>query len=128
MQNAMIKGIYAKLDRENEATRIEKIMKKIGNYLKNRYYIQGIKIIAKKIDYSEFIETNKGICSGKPVIKGTRITPITIADYFFSICEENGYKLEKIIKETISNYPSLDEEKILVSILFCIRKGFIKLK
>lgn len=120
MPEGIIKGIY------NEASNYDgsKKEKEIG-LLDGLYYYYKIKKIAKKIDWSIYIEKNKNICNGDPVIKGTRIRPETIYYYFWKSCH-NGESSEKIGIKLKENYPSLTEETILMSLLYVIKKKGIR--
>ncbi len=84
-----------------------------------------MKKLAKKTDLSKFIESNKDVLNNQPVIKGTRIQPEIIFYYFANKCEEidDSKKIMEMIKE---NYPSLNDEKILMSFLYVIKVKGIK--
>lgn len=121
MPEGIIKGIY------NEASNYEdgsKKEKEIG-LLDGLYYYYKFKKIAKKVDWSIYIEKNKNICNGAPVIKGTRIRPETIYYYFWKSCH-NGESSERIGIKLKENYPSLNERTILMSLLYVIKKKGIR--
>ncbi len=57
----------------------------------------------------EHIVIDEGVCRGKPVIKGTRITVEFILELL-----ANGWSTEGIIE----NYPQLNEEDILAALQY----------
>ena len=85
-----------------------------------------LKSKSKNFDYSKYIEKNRDICNGKPIIKGTRIEPITIWNYFMSIEKTDNINMDVIMKKIKEDYPALDDDKILVSFLYCIKTNSFK--
>ena len=60
---------------------------------------------------------------GKPVIKGTRITPKIIYEHFIANCEDDEKDLDDFVELIRKEYPSLKnkkEETILKSLLYYI--------
>ena len=84
-----------------------------------------LKKLANKTDFSKYIESNSEVLDGKFVIKNTRIQPEIIFYYFANKCEEidDSEKIMEMIKE---NYPSLNDEEILMSFLYVIKEKGIK--
>ena len=77
------------------------------------------------MNYSCFIEKNSDICNGEAVIKGTRIKPITIYNYWIS--NRDKYKNMDLYFEDVKQaYPALDDDKILYAWLYCIRKMSVR--
>lgn len=77
----------------------------------------------KRLNYKNIIEQNKDILDGKPVIKGTRITPKVIYEYFMANCDDNEKTLNDFVELIKKEYPSLknkSEETILKSLLYYI--------
>ncbi len=72
---------------------------------------------------NEYIVKDKNIRNGKPVIKGTRITPqelLLITQESFNAKPKNAEEFIKYIKE---QYPSIDSvEKIVAGLSYSIRK------
>ena len=105
----------------------EKIQKKKSNTFLNRVilFIECIilKNRIKKLDYKNIINKNKEILNGKPVIKGTRITPKVIYEYFIANCGDDEKNLDNFVELIKKEYPSLknkNEETILKSLLYYI--------
>ncbi len=105
----------------------EKIQKKKSNPFFNRIMLIIEYIILKKgikrLNYKNIIEQNKDILDGKPVIKGTRITPKVIYEYFMANCEDDKKTLNDFVALIKKEYPSLknkSEETILKSLLYYI--------
>jgi len=95
---------------------------KLNMFIKNMYYGYKIKKIAKKQDYSKYLEVDADICDGKVVVKGTRISPQTVMSSFIYYSKRVDDS-DKLIKKIISDYPALDEDKIVYSVLYCFGKG-----
>ena len=85
-----------------------------------------LKSKSKNFDYSKYIEKNRDICNGKPIVKGTRIEPITVWNYFMSIEKTDNINMDIIMKKIKEDYPALDDDKILVSFLYCIKTNSFK--
>ena len=81
---------------------------------------RNLRKLAKKADLDKYLETNKEVLNGQTVIKNTRIQPKIIFYYFINKSKEI---VMKMIKE---NYPSLDDEKILMSFLYVIKTKGIR--
>lgn len=92
-----------------------KIFSKIINYF---YYLE-LKQVSKTINYAMYLEKNKEICNGKVVIKGTRIQPITIANYFLANSLKYKNDASLFFEDIKKSYPTLNEQEILVSLLYC---------
>ena len=87
--------------------------------------ISFLKKYRKKINYNNFIEKNPNICDGEAVIKGTRIKPITIYNYWIS--NRDKFKnLDFYFEDVKKAYPALDDDKILYAWLYCIQKMSLK--
>ncbi|GEM_PF-3652857 len=86
---------------------------------------RNLRKLAKKADLDKYLETNKEVLDGQTVIKNTRIQPEIIFYYFINKSKEieDSQKVMKMIKE---NYPSLDDEKILMSFLYVIKTKGIR--
>lgn len=86
---------------------------------------RNLRKLAKKADLDKYLETNKEVLNGQTVIKNTRIQPKIIFYYFINKSKEieDSQKVMKMIKE---NYPSLDDEKILMSFLYVIKTKGIR--
>lgn len=86
---------------------------------------RNLRKLAKKADLDKYLETNKEVLDGQTVIKNTRIQPKIIFYYFINKSKEieDSQKVMKMIKE---NYPSLDDEKILMSFLYVIKTKGIR--
>lgn len=59
--------------------------------------------------YSNIIISDNSICSGKPVIKGTRITVYSVLEFL-----SNGDSYDEILKA----YPNIKKEHILACLQF----------
>ena len=124
MPEMVMKEFYKTIDDSIEIKKDKSItyFSKLINYF---YYLQ-LKHLSKKIDYSKYFEKNKNICDGKLVIKGTRIQPITIMNFLKS--NNNYYKnVEQFLQDIKNSYPTLNEEQIIISILYCAIKKKMKL-
>lgn len=86
---------------------------------------RNLRKLAKKADLGKYLETNKEVLDGQTVIKNTRIQPEIIFYYFINKAKEieDSKRIMKMIKE---NYPSLDDEKILMSFLYVIKTKGIR--
>ena len=86
---------------------------------------RNLRKLAKKADLDKYLETNKEVLDGQTAIKNTRIQPEIIFYYFINKSKEieDSQKVMKMIKE---NYPSLDDEKILMSFLYVIKTKGIR--
>lgn len=86
---------------------------------------RNLRKLAKKADLDKYLETNKEVLDGQTAIKNTRIQPEIIFYYFINKAKEieDSQKVMKMIKE---NYPSLDDEKILMSFLYVIKTKGIR--
>lgn len=86
---------------------------------------RNLRKLAKKADLDKYLETNKEVLDGQTAIKNTRIQPEIIFYYFINKAKEieDSKKIMKMIKE---NYPSLDDEKILMSFLYVIKTKGIR--
>lgn len=86
---------------------------------------RNLRKLASKADLDKYLETNKEVLDGQTVIKNTRIQPEIIFYYFINKSKEieDSQKVMKMIKE---NYPSLDDEKILMSFLYVIKTKGIR--
>jgi uncharacterized protein (DUF433 family) len=60
-------------------------------------------------NWRDYIEINATIRSGKPIIKGTRITVADILSYLAS-----GMS----VREIVTDFPSLNKQKILAALSF----------
>lgn len=121
MQGAIIENIYERTNNFSTQTGATNnwIDKAILSFQTRRLF-HFLKKKAKKIDYSNYIEKNNDICNGEAVIKGTRIKPITIYNYWFS--NKKKYKNFDLYFEDIKKaYPALDDEKTLYAWLYCIK-------
>ncbi|MCM1053688.1 MAG: DUF433 domain-containing protein [Ruminococcus sp.] len=121
MQEATIKSFYEQLN--DCADKNSSIIDRIHSFFESYYYYNKLKRAAKEKNCQEFIIKNKDICNGKPVIFGTRIEPIIVMRIMFL----NTSSIEERIEEIKKEYPSLDENLILMAILYYIKStSFIK--
>lgn len=105
----------------------EKIQKKKNNTFLNHIILfiecMMLKNRIKKLNYKNVIEQNKEILDGKPVIKGTRITPKVIYEHFMVYCGNDEKNLDDFVELIKKEYPSLKnkkEETILKSLLYYV--------
>ena len=105
----------------------EKIQKKKNNTFLNHIILfvecMMLKNRIKKLNYKNVIEQNKEILDGKPVIKGTRITPKVIYEHFMAYCGNDEKNLDDFVELIKKEYPSLKnkkEETILKSLLYYV--------
>ncbi len=61
--------------------------------------------------FRDRIEINPGILTGKPIVKGTRIS----VEFILELLSQ-GWSYEEILK----NYPQLTREDILAAIEYCL--------
>ncbi len=117
MLEMVMKEFYKTFDNSFEIKKDKSItyFSKLINYF---YYLQ-LKHLSKKMDYSKYFERNKNICDGKLVIRGTRIQPITIMNFLKSNYYDKN--IEQSLQDIKNNYPTLNEEQILISILYTIK-------
>ena len=122
MQGAIIENIYQRTNNyQIKSNNLNKIRDKVITNLIARYLFNSLKKIAKKTDYRDFIEKNPNTCNGKAVIKGTRITPITVYNYWVSN-QEKYENLDLYFEDIKKAYPALDDKKTLYALLYCIRR------
>lgn len=92
------------------------------------FSLKKVKKVAKSIDFSKYITSNKSIMNGLPVIKGTRITVKTIYESSIlhaSECIKNNIDPIELIKK---DYPSLSDDEILFALLYYMKNtSFLKL-
>lgn len=119
MPEAIMKGIY------DEASSYDNMVEEKQGILDVFYYYYKLKKISKKIKWSLYVEKSKDVCNGAVVLKGTRIRPETILEFFLNeskTCDNADQIMLKIKK----NYPTLEDETILMAFLYTIRKKGIK--
>ena len=64
-------------------------------------FVKQVRKVYKKANvFSKYFEKNKEIIHGKTTIKGTRITPDTITDYFIMKCDQEQDS-EKVIQQIL---------------------------
>lgn len=119
MPDVVIKGIY------NEMCNFEVSQKSKTSFFDLLYYYFKLKKIAKKVDWSLYISEDKKICNGDAVIKGTRIKPETILNYYLKLCKTQTDANERIIFIKKA-YPTLGEKEISLSILYMVKKKGIR--
>lgn len=86
-----------------------------------------LKIVAKKLDFSDVIEKRKGFCGGKAVLKGTRITVEAVYNVLLKKLKEND-NFDYCIEELKKEYPTLIEDKqIFMSLIYYIRHASIRI-
>lgn len=86
-----------------------------------------LKQATKKMNYNKYIEENTGKCNNKAVIKGTRIEPITIWNFYVTNCSKDS-SIDDAIKKIEREYPALNEVMIMKSIFYSIKtNSFYKL-
>ena len=107
-------------------------IKHLCNYFDNKYtlfdriyYYFKVKRIATKIDWPLYMNKNKIICNGDVVIKGTRIKPETIYNYFFKLSKKEK-DINKIVITINKSYPTINEKDIYLSIIYTVKKKGIK--
>lgn len=110
----------AKKGKDNKESKILKI-------IENIYYMIKLRQMAKKLELEKYFEKNKDICSGKVVIKNTRIRPEIVVDYILSNTK-NEKDMDSILKKTKKNYPALNDKLILCSLLYCMKGIKVKIK
>ena len=115
MPDVVIKGIY------NEMCNFEEYTKNKMSLFDTVYYYFKLKKIAKGIDWILYISKDKSVCNGEAVIKGTRIKPETILNYFFKLSDAQT-DVNKIITNIKKSYPTISEKQIALSVLYMIRK------
>ena len=125
MQDALMKGIYDRVtnDYNVKPSKLNKILDELELYLQARK----LRRIAKKFDYTEYIEKNKDVCNGDAVIVGTRIKPITIFWFVMNNYEKFNEDITELMNYVKKEYPALDDKKILISLLYCFGNCKIKL-
>ena len=121
VQEAMMENIFEKVKKKDSL--IEK--KKSYSLIEKLYYNYQLKKIAKKIDYNNYLEKNKEICGGRAVLKNTRIRPENILFYIENNIQNYPNDFDSLIAKVKEEYPALDEEKVLVSLLYCIKKSYL---
>lgn len=119
MPDVVIKGIY------NEMCNFDNSQKSKMSFFDLLYYYFKLKKIAKKVDWSLYISEDKKICNGDAVIKGTRIKPETILNYYLKMCKTQTDANERLISIKKA-YPTLSEKEISLSILYTIKKKGIR--
>jgi len=117
MQDMVMRGIYEKTNSMSDNSQNK------GNILQTLFYYRQLKRIAKKYDYSKYLEQNGDICGGEVVIKNTRIRPITIFNYFISL---NISDMDLVLEKIKKSYPALDDDTIIASFLYCIKTNSLK--
>jgi uncharacterized protein (DUF433 family) len=78
--------------------------------------------IAENINWKDYIHSDKNILSGKPVVKGTRISVEFILSLF-----SNGWSEDTIIKE----YDHISRESLRAVFLYledCIKNDYLYIK
>ena len=106
MEGTLLKEMYNKADQEIKQNKRNPIIE----FLEMHLLIYKLKKIS-----------NDDICSGELVFKGTRIKPKNIWNYIsININIYNG-NIDSLIKDVIENYPALDEEKVMVALLYCLK-------
>lgn len=129
MQDAlMMKGIYegiynkAMSDCNIKPSKLNNILDSIILRLK----LKELKRLSRKFDYTKYIEKNKEICNGEAVIVGTRIRPITVFWCIMNNIDKYPGDMDELMNFVKNEYPALDDEKILISLLYCF--GYCKIK
>lgn len=119
MPETLIKGIY------DEASNYDNIdSSKIG-FIDSVYYYRKLRKIIKNINLSKYLEKSKDKCNGKVVLIGTRIRPETVYYYYLNYCSEDS-TLEEAIEKIKKAYPTLNEQLILMALLYTIKSKGIK--
>lgn len=118
MQGALMESVYDRTAKDyNENVNSNKLIDKVIDYLQHKLYCRKRKQLIKLLG-SRYLEKNKNVCNGKIVIKGTRVQPCNV----FSLLEEEDYSnLDKFIEKATKNYPTLNEEQIVFSLLYCLK-------
>lgn len=95
--------------------------KKNSTILINIYYNLKLRLLAKKMNLKEHFEKNKDICGGKVVIKNTRISPKTITLNVLNNIDNkvDSRSLERAINKTVKEYPALNKDIVIFSMLYC---------
>ena len=119
MQNVFDYGNYYVSKEKQEKKEKKETKKGLLNNIKFYCKFIGLQQKLKKLDYNNIIEKNENILNGKAVIKGTRITPKVVLDYFKEDCKDKTYEekqfVEKIKKEERSSKNKND--KTIIKIL-----------
>ena len=129
MQDALtMKGIYegiyskAMSDCNIKPSKLNYILDSVILRLK----LKELKRLSRKLDYTKYIEKNKEICNGEAVIIGTMIRPITIFWCVMNNIDKHPGNVDELLNFVKSEYPALDDKKILISLLYCF--GYCKIK
>lgn len=126
MQEAAIENIYERASNFKTKDSIINRFARLSFYkLKRHYLFHSIKKVASEIDYSNFIEKKRNVCNGEEVIKGTRIRPITVYNYYLANFDRYD-DLDVYFEDIKKAYPALDDEKTLYALLYCLRKMSLK--
>jgi len=120
MQNAFDYGNYY-VTKEKQ----EKKETKNGLFSNIKFYCKFIALQQrlKKLDYRNIIEKNTDILNGKAVIKGTRIMPKVVLDYFVEDCKDKTYEEEQFVEKIKKEYPSLknkNNQTIIKILLYAV--------
>lgn len=125
MQETIMKEIYNKINTQNEIVKVERKSEgKFSCFFERAYYLYKLKKATKNVDFKKYLEKKEDVCSGNYVFKNTRIRPEIIFEYLTSHISEDK-SLELILNNIEKDYPTLDEEKILVVLLYCFKKNII---
>lgn len=122
MYETTMKSFYEQVsgDKSNHEPKFSLWLKKLSDYISAWHFYKELKKETKKKDFSLYIIQNKEICNGKPIIKDTRIQPVTVVRCMKKSKEKNFIQF---IKE---EYPTLKEDEILIAILYYINKTSFK--
>ena len=130
IQATIIKDIYKEIStNHNTNSKVEKRPKNvISCFFSMVHYYYKLKRISKNNKFEEYLEKNNNICNGEYVLKGTRIKPIIVFDYWLTACKkEKNKSFKTIVKDIERNYPTINEKQITMSLLYCFKTmSFIK--
>lgn len=114
------------IDSEPETKKFKSEIEDIREEKLSIFTIIKFKNIMKKLwkntNLKSRIEKNKNILNGKAVIKGTRVTPEAVFDYFFQTTKEKNNE-ESFYKQIKADFPSLSNEDLLAALVYAIIKS-----
>lgn len=123
MQETIMKDIYNRTNAQNDITKTKRKSEgKLSCFFESAYYLHKLKKATKDIDFKKYLEKKEGVCSGNYVLKETRIMPKVIYEYVTSHINEDK-SLEIVLNDIEKDYPALNEEKILVALMYYFKKA-----
>lgn len=129
--NPKQRGVYSMIDATNCIDDLlhdnEEIKKEQSILMDRLQLILLIKKCRDQIKYNKEIinyvlTSNKEIANGKVVVKGTRITPKTISDYYLRVMKETNGNYDETLKILAENYPSIDKKQLSICVMYTVSK------